>query len=341
MAGAEAKEMKAELKVNAWDQMKPDQVKWYKETFAKNKKVQVFSYATKAKLDPREWDPNKLQKSISTLVRYEAVLFASRTADWMKQIEKAKDSDKATADCMKKLPHYFSEIHKKMTLKVDKALGELSSDKGDNKGAIEQGKKIFDKFGEIDAKTLFEEPIDSMMSLLRDFKKNYEKAEKKHEADEEKKKNDAQTKKQEYKRDESDRSYLDGIYSSALSAVKGIESGVKTKAKSTATVVKAVNAEAAKLTKDAKADPKLKAVGVEVIKMKGDMKSIVADLAKFQGDLKTFYDAVYKETMTPADASKWESYFKSAATRYSAATNAKSMIKTTKKKYEAVAKKLK
>ena len=316
MAVGDKKDMKAVMKINPWAEMKKHQKEWFQENFSKNRKVQMWSYERKAKLDPREWDANKLDKAIKALVRYECVLFASRTEEWIKKISKAKDQDKVLKEAQQKLPGYFLEIHKKMTLKMDKAMDELEQDKGDNKEAIGAGKEMFDKFKELDAKEIYDDVSDDVVQAMAELSKALGKAGE-----------DAEKK--------------EAAMSAAASSLKSIETAWRGVIKTKSSVVKELNTKAAKMSKDKKSDPTMQKIGLQVTRLKSDTKKVLGDMAMFQKELKQLYGECFDEKIDERRVKMWADRFKAGSKLYSGAATLQNKISPVKKTYKAAASKLK
>lgn len=312
MAAVDKKDMNAKLDILPWMEMNGKQKKWFQENFGGNSKVKKWSYDRKVKLDPREWDANKLQKGINALVRYEAKLFAARAEEWMKKIEKAKDKDKVTKECLTKLPAYFKDIYSKMTLKMDKALDEIESGNADNKGAISTGKALFEKIKGMEVTKTVEksgaEISDCVIRLEKKVKSTPEKTEK----------------------------YMD----EAISEVKKIEESFSGQVKACIKLVKEMNDTSVKMQKDKKSDAQLQKLGDDLVKLKPRGKLIIADMMNFQGKLKAISENLKKTEFEDLYVKGISESFKNAHRGYKAEDDFKKQIEPHKKRYKTLVKDL-
>lgn len=314
MAGGNLKEIKAVLDLEVLSEMKKPQQAWFKENFSKNRKIQTWKYEKKAKVDPREWDAKKLSKALIALTRWEAVLFAGRAEEWMRKIEKAKDKDKVLKEALAKYPKYYDDIYKKMTLKVDKALEELAKGDGDNKESVKTGEGIFEKAKELDSAEVFTDPAEEVVYALEVFEKETGKA--------------------------SDDKGKEAAFSAAASSVRGIEGTFKGLYKAKAAIVKDINKDAGKMSKDKKSNEKMQKIGKDIGRLKSDTKKVLGDMASFQGDLKTLSKQLFDEKLEEKDLKEWMKKFAEAPKRLNAGSQLQGKLSGLKKTFSKQVKEL-
>jgi len=159
----EKKSFKAELKLSPTEEMDKRTSEWFKK-HSLAKKIDDFTHSQVVELDSRKWDVKKLRKGLVALVRYEAKLFASRGAEWVKKTD--ANNGELPKDCVKQYQKYHAKIQKMMTNKCEDALEELEADKGDNKKALAAGKAALKNFEKLNVIGLFSVPTKAVTTVF-------------------------------------------------------------------------------------------------------------------------------------------------------------------------------
>jgi archaellum component FlaC len=156
MAGDDKKKMTAVLDINPRSEMDDKVVKWIDTHPVLKKKLPNYTYKDTLELDARKWDEKKLKKGLEALVRYELQILAHRAMEIWKTVQ--KEGVKAEINAIKDLTKQYEKIGKEIDKKCSLALEELSSDKGDNKKSLRDGKSAFSKMKQADLAKAFAGP---------------------------------------------------------------------------------------------------------------------------------------------------------------------------------------
>jgi uncharacterized protein YukE len=175
MAGDTKKKMRAELKIDPRTEMDGKVIKWLNSVDELKKKFQPFTYSEDLELDTRKWDKNKLSKALEALVRYELKRLSVQTATAFKAVGE-KASPKEFNAAVKSLLREYDDIAKEIKDKCSLALEELSSDKGDNKKNLRDGKAAFAKMKQADLAKAFSGPREIVVGVFKLLSVELEKA---------------------------------------------------------------------------------------------------------------------------------------------------------------------
>jgi hypothetical protein len=153
MAATGKNKMKAKLKVEAWEEMKPKQKQWVLSNPALKKAFKPIEYSEDMMLDPRKWDERKLADGMKAIVRYELKLLDMAVFRWQKEAEKKGPLAQQKAE--KDLPALYAKMVKTIQDKLSVALDEVASDLGDNKKGLKGSKELLDRLKGVKLQAMF------------------------------------------------------------------------------------------------------------------------------------------------------------------------------------------
>lgn len=310
------------------------------------KKITPIEIKRTMMLDQRKWKKKDIEDGCYAVARYELALFATQLSGLESSILKkanihlkakykkvddiinGKDADKDAGlkkvfeEAGKNAVKYYNQLSKKLDDKISIALDEVESDKGDNTKSLSTCKDALRKFNGLKSSDLFQFPMTTVITTLKQIVKIAGAAKKGEESGGNSSEEDK-----------------------AKKAVREAESKFEAKSKEAKSAAEGLLDAGEKMAKDTGADPKLQNLG-QAISGKGPvfstMKALIGNIDNVSKKMDEAVNLVLKGDVPQHAASKLAKEFEAHLSKCnSLMSKAQTEVGNIEKKYKKIEKELK